>query len=263
MSFHDIKFFSGQLSRFFQNRVRNGNFSNIMHNGSQSDLFDFFLRHAVSQLCISQQKFGNIMNSPNMGSGFSTAKFNGCGQGLNHSLVQFDNLLRLLQKFGLLLLNHISQALSRPKQFHDRIHPPLNHIRNHRLADHIHNAHLICLFHRAVAGLRCNQKYRNFIQKILLQQMFQDFDSIHFRHNNIQQNGAKTIRFRQNFFQSDPPVFRFFYRIKRKENVFQNPPVNHVVVYNQKCLRRRAVLCTQAVKIHIFPSPQIVGFIVS
>ena len=96
---------------------------------------------------------------------FLIPELNRSCQGLNHTLIQLNNLLRLFQKLHLLLLHHKVQMPPRLKQFNDRLHPPHHNKRDIGLLYHIHYSKLIRFFDHLIIRLGCDEEHRNLLQQ--------------------------------------------------------------------------------------------------
>ena len=103
VGFHNFKFLRRKLAGLIQYRVWNSDFSHIMHNRGQRNLFYTGRIDVYPQLCMLQYIFGDLIDSPNMIPRLRAPKFNRRGQGFNHPLIQFSNMSGLFQKLFLLM----------------------------------------------------------------------------------------------------------------------------------------------------------------
>ena len=71
--------------------------------------------------------------------------------------------------------------------------------------------------------------------------MPQHLQTVHLRHDHIQQHSAQGVLLRQNGPESLPPVLRLFNGVVCGEEVGENLPVDLIVVHNQEGVARFAV----------------------
>ena len=78
MGLHDFIFFRGQSAGFIQDSVGNGYLADIVHDGSQCNLFNFFFGKTFSQFGAPEQKTSDIMNTLDVFARFTITEFNSC-----------------------------------------------------------------------------------------------------------------------------------------------------------------------------------------
>jgi len=72
------------------------------------------------------------------------------------------------------------------------------------------------------------------LRQIAVLQGAQHLDPVHLRHHHVQQDGAQPLRVGEDLLQALPAVFRLLDGVVGGENVFQNAPVDGVVVDDQQ-----------------------------
>lgn len=72
------------------------------------------------------------------------------------------------------------------------------------------------------------------LRQIAVLQGAQHLDPVHLRHHDIQQDGAEPFWVGEDFRQALPAVFRLLDGVVGGENIFQNAPVDGVVVDDQQ-----------------------------
>ena len=219
VALHDLVFLGGEGAGLGQHRVGYGDLANVVEDGGQSDVLDLILPQSAAKLRAVQQYPGDLADALDVASGLLVAELNGGGQGLDHPLVELNDLLRLLQQGGPLVLHNGTQVLPGLKQLDHRLDAPQNHIGDHRLLDHVHHAQLIGLPHDILTALGGNEEHGDFVQKLPLLHPPQYFQSRHLRHQHVQEDGAEPPAVLQEAGGPDAAVLRLLYGVKGRKNL--------------------------------------------
>lgn len=244
MGLHDFKLFFGELPGLAQDSVGDGDLAHVVHDGGQGDVVHIRLGKTVPQFRVGEQIMGDVVDAAYVLAGFAVAELDGGGQCLHHALAEPDDLGGPLQKLCLLAVHHAAEPGTGLVQLYYGLHPPQHHIGDHRLADHVHDAQLVGLLHHAAAGLRRDEEHGHVLRQIAVLQGAQHLDPVHLRHHHIQQDGAQPLRAGEDLLQALPAVFRLLDGVVGGENIFQNAPVDGVIVDDQQRMggQHRSVL---------------------
>ena len=235
MGFDHLILFRRQPPLLVQDGVGDGDFAYVVGDGSHPDQIDLLLAQPLPQRGIAQHITGDIPDPAYMLSRFIASEFDGGGQCLHHTHTHFCQFSGLKQQLVPLPLHLRTQQGSGMKELHHRVHPPSDHIGDHRLGDHVHHPKGIGLLHSSRSRVRSNQKDRNLLQNgPLLLQMSQHLQAVHGRHDHIQQDRADGLLMFLQQLQALLAVLRLQYSEFIPENIGQYGTIDLIVVHHKE-----------------------------
>ena len=245
MGFHDLKFLRRQSSRLVENRVRNRDFTDVVHGRCAGDHINVPLIQAI--LCIAarhvlQQHLGKHADPLDMLPGLHAPVLDNGGQGVDHHGVGFPQPGRL---FGdqLLLVQPMQVQLD------NVLDPPFDHMGFKGLLHDIGGPQVKgpdLVFHRI---LRRDHHHRNICEFPPFPHLLHHLIPVHNRHHQVQQQSGNLAVVRLQQQQRLFPVLRLQQIVLRLKHPVQNRPVDLHIIHNQDRIPLHHILSPAAINL--------------
>ena len=194
------------------------------------------LCHPVFRIVFNHifQKYGcEGTDSVNMVPGLHAPELHDGSQRIDDMVIHLRQFPILFLDFLRLLLHHRFQVILMMVQIYQIAHTPSYNGYFKRFGYNIGHSQIISSFPGFAGGITGNQYHRNRHHEMLFMHIIQYSETVHLRHDNIQQYCGKLTTVAVYIFYCLPAIFRQDYLIILFEDTFKYLPV-HLHVINNK-----------------------------
>ena len=167
---------------------------------------------------------------------FAITEFDGGTQGFNEEIIDLIEFVRLFFQCFNLFSNQLFQVGFMHEQLDNVGDTSFDDFGIERFVDDIRNPELISLKGRPVRIFGSNQYDRDLFDQFPVCHFLQDFKTIHYRHDNIEQYHHDLIDIFFKNIEGFPAVLGFQDMVDIAEKFGQNSPVQFDIINNQNGL---------------------------